>query len=63
PRALPERTSTVRPFRREKDVIIGSSSGKVPKGTGGRTYEILEIIITYKKKCSKLPAYDYRLAI
>ena len=35
-------------LQQEKNVIIGSSSGKSPKGKGGETYERLEIIITYK---------------
>ena len=45
--AMLVRSHWVWPFRREI-LIIGSTSGKVPKGTGGRTYERLEIIITCK---------------
>ena len=45
---MPERTSKIQPVRREKNMITGSSSGKVKKQKGGRICKRMKINITCK---------------
>jgi len=47
---MPVRPHVVLTFRGDKNVVIGPSSGKVPKGIGRRTYERLQNIITCKRE-------------